>query len=365
MARHPSRAVFVVRSTSPQFLKASETPSARVVADVCGGRLVDEDRGDTVIEGLSAASDPKPRTLVFIQRKGAYPDLSVAAAVLCAEDCLESLPEGPVRIAVAHPQAAFARIGRYLYPDAIGPGRVSAEDGYRPEYPDARVSRRADLEDGVIVEAGAAIGDYAAVGRNTVIGANAVIADHCQIGRECRIGPGSAVQYTLVGNDVLIHGGVQIGQDGFGFFPGAAGLEKMPQLGRVIIQDRVEIGANSTVDRGTLGDTVIGEGTKIDNLVQIAHNVTVGRNCVIAGHVGLSGSVTLGDGCMLGGRVGIADHVKVGSNVQIAASSGVMNDIPDGERWAGTPAQPFKEFFRQTAKLRKLAGADKKPKKSE
>ena len=347
--------------TSPQFLKASDTPNARAVAQLCDGRLVDDARADAVIEGLSAAGDPQPGTLVFIQRKGDYPQLSVVSAVLCPEDCLASVPDGPARIVVARPQAAFATIGRHIYPDGIGPGRVSAEDGYRPEYPDAHVSIRAEIEDGVIVEAGAVIGDHAAVGRNSVIGANAVIADHCQVGRGCRIGPGATLQYAMIGNEVLIHGGVRIGQDGFGFFPGSSGLEKMPQLGRVIVQDRVEIGANSTIDRGTLGDTVIGEGSKIDNLVQIAHNVTVGRNCVIAGHVGLSGSVTLGDGCMLGGRVGIADHVTVGSNVQIAASSGVMNDIPDGERWAGTPAQPFKEFFRQTAKLRKLASADKKP----
>lgn len=365
MARHSSRAVFIVRSSSPQFLKASGSPDARAVARICDGRLADEDRADAVIEGLSSVSDPKPGTLVFIQRKGDYAGLSVAAAVLCSEDCLGSVPEGPARIVVSRPQAAFALMGRHLYPDGIGPGRVSAGEGYRSEYSDARVSKLAEIEDGVIVEAGAVVGDYAAIGRNTVIGANAVIANHCQVGRGCRIGPGAVLQYSLIGNDVLVHGGVQIGQDGFGFFPGATGLEKMPQLGRVVIQDRVEIGANSTIDRGTLGDTVIGEGSKIDNLVQVAHNVAVGRNCVIAGHVGLSGSVTLGDGCMLGGRVGIADHVTVGSNVQIAASSGVMNDIPDGERWAGTPAQPFKEFFRQTAKLRKLAGADKKPKNSE
>ena len=365
MARRSSRAVFIVRSSSPQFLKASEFPDARAVARICGGRLVDDERGDFVIEGLSSVSDPRPGTLVFIQRKGDYSGLSVAAAVLCPEDCLTCVPEGPARIAVSRPQAAFAALGRHLYPEGIGPARVSAANGFHPDFPDARVSKLAEIEDGVVVTAGAVIGDHVAIGRDAVVGANAVIANHCQIGRGCRIGAGASIQYALIGNDVLVHGGVQIGQDGFGFFPGSNGLEKMPQLGRVIIQDRVEIGANSTIDRGTLGDTVIGEGTKIDNLVQVAHNVVVGRNCVIAGHVGLSGSVTLGDGCMLGGRVGIADHVNVGSNVQIAASSGVMNDIPDGERWAGTPAQPFKEFFRQTAKLRKLALADKKPKKSE
>ncbi|QKV18106.1 UDP-3-O-(3-hydroxymyristoyl)glucosamine N-acyltransferase [Oricola thermophila] len=348
-------------TSSPQFLKPSETLSAGSAADVCGGRLVDEAQADTVIDGLSSAADPRAGSLVFVQRAGDLQRASVAAAVLCREDALEGSAGGPARIIVDNPQAAFAAIGRHLYPQALGPAAVTASGGFRPDYPGARVSKLAVLEEGVTVEPGAVIGDHVAIGRNSVIGANAVIADHCQIGRDCRIGASASLQYALLGNGVILHGGVRIGQDGFGYVPGAAGLEKMPQLGRVIVQDRVEIGANTTVDRGTIDDTVIGEGTKIDNLVQVAHNVVIGRNCAIAGHVGLSGSVTIGDGCMLGGRVGVADHVRIGSGVQIAASSGVMNDIPDGQRWAGTPAMPLKDFFRQTAKLRKLALADKKP----
>ncbi|WP_343225690.1 UDP-3-O-(3-hydroxymyristoyl)glucosamine N-acyltransferase [Oricola nitratireducens] len=357
-----------MHSDAPQFLKISETLNARAIAQMCDGRLADDALGDNAIDGLSSVSDARPGTLVYVQKLVAGADLSRlahAAAVLCTEDKFGSIPEGPAKIAVRAPQAAFARIGRHLYPDSIGPSRVTVSEGCHPEYPDARVSALAVIESGAVIEAGAVVGDHAAVGRNTVIGANAVIADHCQIGRDCHIGAGAVIQYALIGNGVLVHGGAQIGQDGFGFIPGAGGLEKMPQLGRVIIQDRVEIGANTTIDRGTLDDTVIGEGTKIDNLVQIAHNVVIGRNCVIAGHAGLSGSVTLGDGCMLGGRAGIADHLTIGSNVQIAAASGVMHDIPDNERWAGVPAMPFKDFFRQTAKLRKLALADKKPKRDE
>lgn len=272
------------------------------------------------------------------------------------------MPAEPAKIVVSAPLQAFSRIGRHLFPDNLGPGRVSSSKGLSPSHPDARVSALAQLEEGVVVESGAVIGDHVAIGRNTIIGANAVIADGCQIGRNCRIGPLAVVQYALIGNGVFIFGGAQIGQDGFGFVPGKDGLEKVPQLGRVIIQDNVEIGANSTVDRGTLTDTVIGEGTKIDNLVQIAHNVRIGRNCAIAGHTGLSGSVTVGDGCLLGGRVGIADHVTIGSGVQIGAASGVMHDIPDGERWLGVPAMPAKAAMRQMATLRKLAGVDKKPK---
>ncbi|MBL8584570.1 MAG: UDP-3-O-(3-hydroxymyristoyl)glucosamine N-acyltransferase, partial [Rhizobiaceae bacterium] len=198
------------------------------------------------------------------------------------------------------------------------------------------------------------IGAGAAIGRGSVIAPNAVIGRNCQIGRDSYIGPNSTVMTALIGNGVLIHSGVSIGQDGFGYVGGPAGPEKIPQIGRVIIQDHVEIGANTTVDRGAMSDTVIGEGTKIDNLVQIAHNVRVGRGCIIAGHSGLSGSVTLGDFVMLGGRVGVSDHVAIGSRAQVAASAGIMNDVPDGERWAGSPAQPMRAFFREVSALRAL-----------
>jgi len=351
-------------ASKSDFLIPSTELSVADVMRLCDGQLLDENRAGEPVAGLSSVDDPRPGTLVYVQRENKRDSKRLAdvAAVLCSKEIAEGLPEGPAKIIVSAPQAAFARIGRHLYPDNIGPARVTAFEGIRPEFPDARVSSLAILEEGVVIEPGAVVGDHAGIGRNTVIGANAVVANRCQIGRDCHIGASAVIQYALIGNGVLVHGGVQIGQDGFGFVPGPTGLEKVPQLGRVIIQDRVEIGANSTIDRGALGDTVIGEGTKIDNLVQIAHNVQIGRNCAIAGHVGLSGSVKLGDGCMLGGRVGIADHVTVGSGVQIAAASGVMHDIPDGEKWAGVPAMPAKDFFRQVAKLRKLSQADKKPK---
>jgi len=216
----------------------------------------------------------------------------------------------------------------------------------------AFVDDTALIEPGAIVEAGAIIGAGASIGAGTVIAPTAVIGRNCQIGRDGYVGPGASVQYALVGNRVVIHGGARIGQDGFGFAGGAKGPERMPQIGRVVIQDDVEIGSNTTVDRGAMTDTVIGEGTKIDNLVQIAHNVRIGRGCIIAGHCGLSGSVTLGDYVMLGGRVGIADHITVGDRVQVAASSGLMYDIPAGERWAGMPAQPMRDFFRELSAIR-------------
>ena len=156
-----------------------------------------------------------------------------------------------------------------------------------------------------------------------------------RIGRDCSIGATVTVSHALIGDRVIIHPGVRIGQDGFGFAMGPQGHLKVPQIGRVIIQDDVEIGANSTIDRGANRDTVIGEGTKIDNLVQIAHNVVIGRHCVIVAQVGISGSTTLGDFVALGGQVGVTGHLRIGAGAQIAATSGVMSDVPPGARWGG------------------------------
>ncbi|WP_421851152.1 UDP-3-O-(3-hydroxymyristoyl)glucosamine N-acyltransferase [Oricola sp.] len=344
------------------FLEARADLTPAGIATDFGG-VLSGGSAQARIECLSSLHSAQAGSLVFIQPKAKLDDasrLGGVAAILCSDGDVENLPEAPAKIVVDNPHRVFAAVARRLYPDSLGPASVSASDGYDPQFDGAFVSRLAVVETGAIIEAGAAVGDHASIGRETRVGANAVIADHCQIGRGCRIGANASIQYSLIGNEVIVFSGVVIGSDGFGFLPGPSGLEKIPQIGRVIIQDRVEIGAGSTIDRGALDDTVIGEGTKIDNLVQIAHNVVIGRHCVIAAHGGISGSVTVGDACMFGGRVGIADHLKIGSGVQIAAGSGVMNDIPDGERWAGLPAQPFKEFFREMAALRKLVRADKK-----
>jgi UDP-3-O-[3-hydroxymyristoyl] glucosamine N-acyltransferase len=211
----------------------------------------------------------------------------------------------------------------------------------------------------VIIDPGAVIGPRARIGEGTVIGATAVIGPDVQIGRDCSIGPGSSVIHALIGDNVILHPGCRIGQDGFRYLPSKNGHTKVPQLGRVIIQDDVEIGAGTAIDRGGSGDTIIGEGTKIDNLVHIAHNVTVGRHCLIAGQCGFAGSVNLGDGVMLGGQVGIADHLTIGDGAMIGAKSGVVSNVPAGEKWLGFPALPGREFLRAMAALRKLIGERK------
>jgi UDP-3-O-[3-hydroxymyristoyl] glucosamine N-acyltransferase len=182
------------------------------------------------------------------------------------------------------------------------------------------------------------------------------VGPNVHIGRDCAIGPNVSITHALIGDRVIIHPGCRIGQDGFSYRMSPTGHIKVPQIGRVIIQDDVEIGANSTVDRGAMSDTVIGEGTKIDNLVQIAHNVLIGRHCVLASQTGISGSAVIEDNVMIGGQVGIADHTTIGAGAALAAKAGVMHNIPAGERWFGIPAKPMRQYFREVVALKHLAG---------
>jgi UDP-3-O-[3-hydroxymyristoyl] glucosamine N-acyltransferase len=217
------------------------------------------------------------------------------------------------------------------------------------------------MENGVTIDPGAMIGPSAEIGGGTVIGANAVIGPQVRIGRNCAVGPGASVTHALIGDRVIIHAGARIGQDGFGYVRGPKSHVKIPQLGRVIIQDDVEIGANSTIDRGGGRDTVIGEGTKIDNLVQIGHNVSIGRHCIVVSQSGISGSAVVEDYVALGGQVGIADHLTIGTEAMLAARAGVITDVPSGARWGGFPAGPAREWLRGATLLRRLVktrGAD-------
>jgi UDP-3-O-[3-hydroxymyristoyl] glucosamine N-acyltransferase len=240
-----------------------------------------------------------------------------------------------------------------MFPHALRPSSL-AEAG---SVTGAHVDPSARFESGVTIEPGAVIGPRVEIGAGTVIGATAVIGAEVRIGRNCSVGAGAIVTDSLIGDRVVIHPGCKIGQDGFGFVLGLGGHLKVPQLGRVIIQDEVEIGAGTTIDRGAIRDTVIGEGTKIDNLVQIGHNVTIARHCIVVAQTGISGSATLEDFVVLGARVGLNNNVTIGEGAQIAAISVVHGDVPPGARWGGTPAKPVKQWFREMTLLAQMARA--------
>lgn len=350
--------------SDPVFFAPSRRFTAGEIAALTGAELRTPEFADNIVTGLAPADRGGTGTLVFVEgRRNAGLIAGVEASVLlCSADIAPSAGNGIAVLVSSHPQRDFATVGRLMFPAASRPGPVTGETGISPA---AHIHPQALVEAGAIVEAGAVIGPDAQVGSGTVIAPNAVIGPSCRIGRDGYVGPGVTIQHALLGNRVIVHAGARIGQDGFGYVLGRAGLEKMPQLARVVVQDDVEIGANTTIDRGTLSDTVIGEGTKIDNLVQIAHNVRIGRSCVLAAHCGLSGSVTLGDGVMLGGRVGIADHLTIGSLAQVAAAAGVMTDIPAGERWGGMPAQPMKEMMREIALVRSMARGKRKERRED
>lgn len=344
--------------TDPVFFKPSRQFTAGEIAALTGAEIRTPERTGNVVHALAPVHEGGAGTLVFIEgRRNAAGLAGVeAAALLCTEDVVAAVEGGSAAILVSrHPHRDFAAVGRLMFPEAVRLPALTAQTGISPA---SHIHPTARIEHGAVVEAGAVVGPDAEIGTGTVIAPTAVIGPSCRIGRDCHVGPGASVQHALIGDRVILYAGARIGQDGFGFVAGRAGPEKVPQLGRVVIQDDVEIGANTAVDRGALSDTVIGEGTKIDNFVQIAHNVRIGRFCLVAAQCGIAGSVTIGDGVMLGGQAAIADHVTIGSRAAIAATSGVMHDIPPGERWAGTPAQPIKDFFREVAMLRKMAGAN-------
>jgi UDP-3-O-[3-hydroxymyristoyl] glucosamine N-acyltransferase len=330
-------------------------------AALCGAELATPELSGLKLTGIASLGEARSGDLTFIAAVSGSELLAdlKASAIVCARSCAASAPLGIAVLIADKPKDSFACVARAMFPSSL---RAESEHAVSDQNGSAYVSGSAVLEAGVLVSAGAVIGGGVTIGTGTIIGPNAVISAGCQIGRDCSIGAGATVSNALIGDRVVLHPGARIGQDGFGFVPGKSGLEKMPHIGRVIIQDDVEIGANSAIDRGMLDDTCIGQGTKIDNLVQIAHNVRIGRNCVIAGLCGLSGSVTLGDWVMLGGAAGIADHVTIGDAAQIAARSGVMNDVPAGEKWAGAPAQPLREFFREVAAVRALTRSRKEKK---
>ena len=311
------------------------------LARIAGAATPADLSADLAINQVAPLDRAGPGTLSFYSDRRYLADLGATAATACfvTQANADKVPSTCLAVITSEPQAAYARAATRLYrPRGLG-AQAQA------------IHPTAVLEDDVAIAFGAVIGADARIGRGTVIGANAVIGPGVAIGRGCDIGSNAVIGFALLGDNVRIAAGAVIGEAGFGVTGSSTGAIDIPQLGRVILQDGVSIGANTSVDRGAWDDTVIGENTKIDNQVQIGHNVRLGRSCVLAGHVGISGTVIVGDGVRFGGRAGIADHVNIGAGAQVMAGAGVMRDIPGGETWGGVPAVPGRQFMRQTAWL--------------
>lgn len=255
-------------------------------------------------------------------------------------------PAGMVVLVTQDPYGCFARTAQKFYPQTVIPVSVHQAEWISPN---ARIGKSC------LIGHGALIGERVEIGDNCSIGPGVVLYPGVVIDENSHIGANSTLSYCLIGKNVIIHRGVHIGQDGFGFAAGAAGHIKVPQLGRVLIGDNVEIGSGTCIDRGAGPDTVIGDGTKIDNLVQIGHNVVIGRHSIIVAQVGIAGSTHIGDGVMIGGQAGISGHLKIGSGARLAARAGLMSDVPEGAAFGGSPAVPVRDWHRQTVAISKIS----------
>jgi len=332
----------------PRFFRRGGPYTLADLASRVGAQLVDPAMGDRLVQDVAPLDRAGSDDLTFFDN-ARYLDqfrTTRAGACITASKNVDKAPPGIALLVSPSPYGAYARIAQAFYPEpAVAAGR----------HPSAVVAATAILGEGAWVGPNAVIEAGARIGPGTSIGAGCYVGENAEIGADCRIAPNCTLTHCLIGDRVRLHPGVRIGQDGFGFHPDPGGHVKVPQLGRVRIGNDCEIGANTTIDRGAGPDTVIGDGTWIDNLVQIGHNVETGRGCILVAQSGLSGSVKLGHFVAVAAQAGVAGHLKLEDGAQLAAQSGTMHDIPAGETWGGTPAMPLKRFFRMVRTLEKLS----------
>lgn len=332
----------------PRFFSVAGPFSLKDLAAISGARIGEGANQEAQFMDVQPLADAGPEHLSFLDNKRYLESFakSRAGACLVRPDDAANAPKEMALLLSEEPYRAYAKAAAAFYPRAAHESR---------QAPSAIIDETAKIGKGCHVSPGAVIGAGAEIGGNCRIGANTVVGPGVVIGDDCVIEANASLGYCIIGNRVTVHSGARIGQDGYGFAPGADGHLKIPQLGRVLIEDDVDIGANTTIDRGSGPDTVIGAGTKIDNLVQIAHNAQLGRNCLVASQVGISGSTELGDFVMVGGKAGFSGHLRIGDGARIAAKSGVMGNIPAGATIGGFPARPLREWLRGVAVLRRIA----------
>lgn len=331
---------------NPKFHNRSNAKALSEIATLCGAEIKGDDP-DLMIEDVSSLKEANAKTISFLDNVK-YKDefkATQAGACIVSAAMVDHAPQNCQLLISKNPYKAYALVAQSFYP---------------VEMPPANISDRADIHagtkigDGCVIESGAVIAEGVVIGAGSWVEPNAVIAKNVEIGARCRIGANASISHAVIGDGTRLYPGVRIGQDGFGFAIDPAGHVKVPQLGIVRIGDHVEIGANSCVDRGAGPDTIIGDGTWIDNFVQIGHNVKIGKGCVIVAQAGVAGSSTLEDYAVLAAQVGVAGHLTVGMGAQIAGQTGVMQDVPAGAKMMGYPAMPIKQFMRQVATLKKL-----------
>jgi UDP-3-O-[3-hydroxymyristoyl] glucosamine N-acyltransferase len=337
-------------AADPRFHATAGPHSLAVIAAAVGAGIVGD--GGRLFTGVAPLQTAGPDDVSFLdnRRYAAALAASRAGAVVLAQAMAGKVPEGCIPLVTAQPYLGFARVAALFHPAPVPRPGI---------HPSAAIGVGAEIGEGCEIGAYAVVGAGAILGAGCILEPHAVVGPGVVLGARCRLHSHSSISYAIAGDDVVLNAGARVGGEGFGFAtdPKTGRHVTVPQVGRVILGDGCEIGANATVDRGSGGDTVLGAGCRLDNLVQVGHNVRLGKGCVIVALAGIAGSVTLGDYVVVAAQGGIAGHVTVGDRARIGAQSGVMNDVEAGMDMLGSPAQPSREKWRQIAALRRLATA--------
>ena len=331
----------------PRFFRVSAPISLTRLANEAEAEIING-TNDQYFENVAPLLDAGPKDVSFLDNKKYVRQFRQTRAGACVikSTMIKHAPQNTALLVTENPYLGYARVAQLFYP-------LKNQLSQAPI--DILVSPNANIGENVSVDSGVIIQDRCEIGDSCHIGANTVIGEGCRIGAGSSIGANVTISHSILGTRVSIFPGARIGQGGFGFAISTTGAVKVPQLGRVIIEDDVEIGANTTIDRGAAPDTVIGAGTMIDNLVQIAHNVQIGKRCVIAAQVGISGSTKIGDGVVIGGQAGFAGHIKIGHGTKVAAKSGVFRNIDAGSIIGGFPAKPQRQWLREQVSIKRIA----------